>query len=154
VSVTGTGGFDGAVALSCSGLPSGASCTFGPATVNAGATSTLTIATTGTTSSKRPQRGPVFALWLPLFGLVFAGAKIRRGKKVVLLLTLAVLSLVLLQACGGDGSSTGGNTIGGSAGGANNGGNSGATSPGEYQVMVTGTSGSLQRTTLITLTVQ
>jgi ABC-type oligopeptide transport system substrate-binding subunit len=85
---------------------------------------------------------------------VFAGAKIRRGKKVVLLLTLAVLSLVLLQACGGDGSSTGGNTIGGSAGGANNGGNSGATSPGEYQVMVTGTSGSLQRTTLITLTVQ
>ena len=154
VSVTGTGGFDGAVALSCSGLPTGASCTFNPATVNAGSSSTLTITTTGSTASLRPLDGPTFALWLPLAGVVIAGVGVRRRKMVLVLLTLTVLSMVLLQACGGDGPSTGGNNLGGNAGGGNNGGNSGATPVGDYQVIVTGTSGSLQRTTPITLTVQ
>jgi hypothetical protein len=154
VSVTGTGGFDGAVALSCSGLPTGASCTFNPATVNAGSSSTLTITTTGSTASLRPLDGPTFALWLPLAGVVIAGVGVRRRKMVLVLLTLTMLSMVLLQACGGDGPSTGGNNLGGNAGGGNNGGNSGATPVGDYQVIVTGTSGSLQRTTPITLTVQ
>ena len=40
-------GFNGAVALSCTGLPSGASCAFNPPTIaNSSGTSTLTIATT------------------------------------------------------------------------------------------------------------
>ncbi|HXZ40390.1 MAG TPA: VCBS repeat-containing protein [Terriglobales bacterium] len=44
VTVTPLNGFDSAVTLSCSGLPSGAGCTFNPATVPKGsATSTLTI---------------------------------------------------------------------------------------------------------------
>jgi subtilase family serine protease len=48
IRVSQTNGFTGTVTLSCSGLPTGATCTFNPATVTAG-TSTLTIATTAST---------------------------------------------------------------------------------------------------------
>jgi subtilase family serine protease len=49
VRVTPTNGFSGTVVLSCSGgLPTGATCSFSPASVTSG-TSTLTIATTGAT---------------------------------------------------------------------------------------------------------
>jgi hypothetical protein len=49
VNVTPTGGFSGDVALSVSGLPTGASGSFNPATVNGGGPSTLTVATSGVT---------------------------------------------------------------------------------------------------------
>jgi hypothetical protein len=161
VSVTGTGGFNEPVALSCSGLPAGASCTFNPATVNTGATSTLTIATTGTTASLRQSPGLTLAVWLPVVGMIFAGARLPNRKKLLLLLAVAILTLLVLQACGGDGpQNSTGNRGGSTGGGNNNGGNGGSgggsnfTPTGQYQVTVTGTSGSLQRTTAITLTVQ
>jgi hypothetical protein len=49
VNVTPTGGFSGNVALSVSGLPTGASGSFSPATVSGGGSSTLTVATSGVT---------------------------------------------------------------------------------------------------------
>jgi phospholipase C len=50
VTVTAMAGFSGAVALACSGLPSGASCAFVPASVAGSGTSQLTISTSGTTT--------------------------------------------------------------------------------------------------------
>jgi hypothetical protein len=50
VTVTAIGGFNGAVALSCNGLPSGATCGFAPASLaNGFGTSTLTISTAAST---------------------------------------------------------------------------------------------------------
>jgi hypothetical protein len=50
ITLTPVGGFGGAVALTCSGLPAGASCGFAPASVaNASGTSALTITTTAAT---------------------------------------------------------------------------------------------------------
>jgi len=50
MTLTPLGGFSGAVALTCSGLPAGASCGFAPASVvNASGTSALTITTTAAT---------------------------------------------------------------------------------------------------------
>ena len=50
ISVTGSGGFTGTVALSASGLPAGASASFSPASVASGGTSTLTL-NTGTAAA-------------------------------------------------------------------------------------------------------
>jgi hypothetical protein len=49
VSTTAVGGFAGTVSLSVSGLPTGATPTFNPASVSAGSSSTLTVATTSST---------------------------------------------------------------------------------------------------------
>jgi hypothetical protein len=49
VSVGAVGGFSGAVNLAVSGLPSGATASFNPASVAAGKTSTLTVSTAGST---------------------------------------------------------------------------------------------------------
>jgi hypothetical protein len=51
ITLTPFGGFRGAIALSCTGLPAGANCSFAPSTVaNGSGTSTLTITTTAATS--------------------------------------------------------------------------------------------------------
>jgi phospholipase C len=50
VTVTAMAGFSGTVALACSGLPSGASCAFVPASVAGSGTSQLTISTSKTTT--------------------------------------------------------------------------------------------------------
>ncbi len=54
------GGFRGAIALSCTGLPAGANCSFAPATLPSGSgTSTLTITTTATTPANMYSLGVV-----------------------------------------------------------------------------------------------
>jgi regulation of enolase protein 1 (concanavalin A-like superfamily) len=47
--VTGQGNFNGAVSLTASGLPAGATASFSPATITGGGTSTLTVQTSGST---------------------------------------------------------------------------------------------------------
>jgi len=47
VTITAVGGFNGAVTLACSGLPSTASCAFNPASVAGSGTSQLTVSTSG-----------------------------------------------------------------------------------------------------------
>jgi hypothetical protein len=49
VSVGGTGGFGGTVSLSASGLPSGASASFSPASITGSGSSTVTVTTAGST---------------------------------------------------------------------------------------------------------
>src|SRR6202035_1647711 len=49
VSSTAVSGFNGTVTLACSGLPSGAQCSFNPATVEGSGTSLLTVSTSTST---------------------------------------------------------------------------------------------------------
>ena len=49
ISVTAANGFSGSVALSATGCPTGATCSFSPSSVNPGSSSTLTVATTSST---------------------------------------------------------------------------------------------------------
>ena len=104
VSVTPQGGFASAVSFACSGLPSGASCSFLPATVTpsgtAASTTTLTV-TTAAASAAIPRNSFPF---LPGSALAVAfcclGWKKRRRLQSLLLLAVGGAGLSLLGACG------------------------------------------------------
>jgi hypothetical protein len=147
------GSFARAVKLACSGLPAEASCTFTPATVTPGgstATSTLSITTTASTADalpiRRSRHASVYAIWIQLqgvgfLGMVLAGRK-RSSKKMraLALLVLLIAGLILMTGCAGG---TGIAPV-----------NQGGTASGSYTITVTGTSGSLQHSIPVTLTVQ
>jgi uncharacterized protein (TIGR03118 family) len=151
VSVAPTNSFAGPVSLMCSGLPTGATCSFSPAqlTVSASApsTTTLTIQTSsGTTTSgyvkagldRLTQGNPGaigFALLLP-FGTLLALRRSRRFASLRILGVLAVLlaSSALVVGCGG--SSTP------------------ATPAGTSNLTVTATSGSIVQSFNVAMTVQ
>jgi uncharacterized repeat protein (TIGR03803 family) len=151
ITVTPSGGFAGTVsfgASSCSGLPSGASCSFNPSNVTVSGTTKLTIATTAASSSisPRPARGhPAIFLGL-LVPCVFLGRGRKRNRFLVLALVAAVLLGLCLMALSGCGGSGGGNGGGGGGGG--------STPSGTYTIIVTGTSSGLSSSTNITLVVQ
>jgi hypothetical protein len=142
LTVTPQNGFKSAVSFTCSGLPAGAACKFSPITVtptSGAATTTLTIssaAQSAALSSGSTNRAPeiAVALLIGLYGL-------RRRRK---LLAPAVflglgLGLNLLTACGG----SGGNSSAGTGG----------STPTVSAVTVTATSGALQQSVKLTLTV-
>ena len=132
------------VTFSCSGLPANAGCSFNPATAQASATVTMTIATE--TTSARGQTVP--AVWamltLPAFGLFLlpaAGSK----KRWWLIAVAAVVLLLLLAGCGGNASpapptSSKSTTL--------------LAPQGTYNVVVTGQGGGFQGQTTISLTIQ
>ena len=101
------GGFNETLSYACSGLPSGAKCTFAAASAT---TETLTISTTAATSKLerdplRRNRQLFYALALPgLLGIVMAGG--RRTKYWWMTLALALCLILLLPACGGGESSS------------------------------------------------
>ena len=132
VTVTSTG-FAGSVPLSCSVTPTTGAPTCSvtsPVTVTNGGTGTSTL--TITTTKAAIVRASGSALWLPLPGLVLAGAgllAVPRPKKRmlrILLGTLAFTGLLLMMGCGS-----------GSYGGGGGGGG-GGTPPGTYTVTVQG----------------
>jgi hypothetical protein len=176
ISVTPGSGFTGSVSLSCSGLPTGATCNFSPAslTVNGSAVSSaLTITTTARTamnssaaSFKRLAPG---GLLLAGFGLPIAW---RRRRDIARLAyngfpVLLLVGVIALPGCGGgsgsnapvvssSGSSTSSSSSGGSSsssGSSGSGGGLTGTPAGAYAVTVTATSGSVTQTTTYTLTV-
>jgi hypothetical protein len=142
LSVTPQGGFASAVSFSCSGLPSGATCSFSPATVTPSggvASTTLTVSTSSAVSAVSRWPGALF----PTATLAIAVCCLswRKHRRVQLTLTLALgvfglglLGLGLLAGCGGGGSMTSQST--------------------PSTVTVTGTAGSLQHNTTFSLTVQ
>lgn len=158
--LSGLGGFNQTVALSCGGAPSNAACSISPDSVTLkGSTLSavnVTVATAGSAARLNPNlpsgRDSGLALWLSLAGmpgllLVVSygrGSRRRRSRTFRLLGLLCLLStLIIMPACGG---------------GPNNNGNGGGTLPGTYSLTVTGsfTSGStnLSHTLKLTLVVQ
>ena len=153
ITVAPTGGFTGAVALTCAVTGSGSpapSCAFSLNSVaNASGTSTLTVKTTAAHSISGalmpPARGHG-AGWLAassgaLFaGILMLGAPRRRRRMAGLGLMLLVVFAAGVGCGGGD--SSGGST------------QTGGTPAGTYTVTITATSGSIVQTTALTVTVQ
>lgn len=149
-------GFTGSVALACSGLPSGAACSFSQSPVSlSGSTNaqiTLTISANSTytppmgysAKGAAPPRhstlGIAAASLTPLAGIFLFG--VARRRRLLTMLPIALLGLVVAAGFAG--------CSGGSAGGSR----SIPTPTGTSQVTVTATSGAVSQSTMITLTVQ
>jgi hypothetical protein len=155
ITSTAMNGFNGQVSLSCSVSPTPAfapTCALNPTSVthasNGSATSKLTVRTTASAASLGPMFDhgwrPLYALWLPIFGLAVLGVGVgayqpRKKMRGGLLVILVRVGLGLQAACGG-----GSKYHGGSPG----------TPSGQYTVTVNATSGSIAHSTSVTITVQ
>lgn len=145
------GSFADAVSLSCSGLPAQATCSFSPSSVTPGSTkaaTTLTISTTNSIADSAPtipaRQRPMNGLWMQVQGLGLVGMVLAKGKKrsrkgaILILLVLLVLGMIFMTGCAG-GTGIASQT---------------PNSPRSYTVTVVGTSGSLQHSVQVTMTVQ
>jgi hypothetical protein len=153
VSVSTSSGFTGTISLSCSGLPTGATCLFAPSTITAPGTlstasSNITVTTTAASAAAmlslpgRPHRADALALAsFMFFSVVLIGASGRRYKSRFLFAMLALI--ILIPACGG-GSGSGNHGPPPIAG----------TPAGTYGVTVTAASGSTTSVTGFTLVVE
>jgi hypothetical protein len=152
ITLTPSGGFTGAVSLSCAIAPQAlsdpATCSI-PASVaisgSTAQTTTLTVNTSAATSALNPARK---LLWptaggaaLACFLLVGVSAPRRRWRRILELLALLLIVTGGVCACGGNG------------GGGGPKGNPGTTA-GTYTITVTGSSGAVTETGTISLTVQ
>jgi hypothetical protein len=183
ISVTGTNGFSSAVSLACSGLPSGASCSFNPPSVtpsSSPATSTLTISTvsgttpntynvavTGTSASVSHNTGvslivqgvptPDFAISATSPVTVSAGATVT--SVISITAQNGFTGTVNFSAASCTGLPSGAtcafnpSSVTGSGSSTLTIATSASTPTGTYSVTVTGTSGSLTHATTVTLTV-
>jgi uncharacterized protein (TIGR03118 family) len=156
VSLTGADGFNGAVSLACSGLPTGASCSFTPATVNLSGTNatsvTVAIATAAATtptptnpySASLGGNGMILAGMLPLGLLGLIGFRKRlMNTRGALLLLACVVTIGGLAGCGGMKSTMGAVTPPGTP----------TPTPTTSQVTINATSGSLTHSVVVALTV-
>ena len=150
VTLTPSGGLTGSVALSCTGLPTGATCAFSPSSVTLGASagsSTLTVTTAGQTAALNGIP------WAP-GGIVLAGLLIpfARSRRVnAQMRVLAWAALLAIGTCGLHG--CGGSDNSGSSSGGGSGGGSGGTPAGTYTIVITATAGTTSHTVNYTLTV-
>jgi len=146
--------------LACADLPANSSCSFSPATVQAGGPQNIQLKVTTTGASARLARPGKVSAWalafaLPGFGVMFifgGGGKDRRRRRLVLACLLLALILPLLSCSGASGSSS-------SSPPPSNPGSPptpGTTTPsGTYTVVVHATSSAgAQSSTAVTLTVQ
>jgi hypothetical protein len=150
--------FIGTIALSCSweGTPAGTSCQLSPATLTLSsdgksAASTLIASTAARTVSSKthPRNTPsgfIYAIWLAPIGLAGFTVSRQRQSRFLRLCFVALLAggLLFNTACGGGGSNTT-NTSGG-------------TPAGTYNITVTASTssstGTIQHTSVVTVTVQ
>jgi hypothetical protein len=161
--VTPLGGFNGNVALSCSGLPAFATCSFSSQNLseaNGAVTTTLTIATGSATASLHSHDDDLFALAnlrilgsrvlagartslgltspaIGLIGLVVLGRRPRRKLMVGLLICIALLAMAQVGCNSAAGKQSG----------------PGLTPAGQYTVTVNGTTTTFQRSATVSVTV-
>ena len=140
LTVTPQNSFNSAVTFSCSGLPSGVTCLFSPSSVTpsgvAPSTTQLTFSASTSAALRQCQHS-----YLPLTALGFficvAGSRWRRDLSSVLSIAAVVVGLGFVSGCG----------VG------NGGGAPGGKPPVLATVTVIATSGSIQQTSSISLTV-
>jgi hypothetical protein len=104
-----SGAFNNAIALTCSGLPKGLTCSFSPASVTPGSVAvdsvlTVAAATSFTAEDHRDRNHTLFATWLfsfGLFGLTLVG-KVQR-KRILAVLGACIVAAIVVGAtsCGG-----------------------------------------------------
>ena len=141
VSASAVGGFNSQISLSCS-APAGLSCTFSPSTISPGSSAssaTLTISATSAPPSNGYKSTTLAALLpgLGIFGTLLVGRKRKplKRKRTLWVTGLGLLLLVSLFALGCGGSSS----------------NKPAIS--QINMTVTGTSGSLQHSSVVAVTI-
>lgn len=105
VTVTPLNGFNSAVTFACTGLPSGATCSFSPTPVTpsggAASTTQLTITTTSTTAALRNNLSPLFpGSALACVLCCFLGYRKRRSLQMMLLIAVGLVGLGLVSGCG------------------------------------------------------
>jgi hypothetical protein len=132
LTVNAQNGFNSSVTFACSGLPSGTSCAFNPATVTpflGAVTTTLTI--TAGTLSGTVQHTP--GTWMPESFAMLSFCIVvwrRRGIQYLLMPAMTIAMLTLISGCG-----------------------SGKRAPVTSTVTVTATAGSIEKTATVLLTV-
>jgi hypothetical protein len=158
VQVSSLSGFLGPVSLSCSGAPSHATCSVSSSSVFLFDTAIATFSLSVTTKAPSAPslilgRGPAvppqnrwpLGLWPALLGVVFVAAPTRsrreRARSCAMALAAVLTCVVFLAGCGGGGPAPPPPPSGG-------------TPPGTYTLTVTATSGSLTRSTTVTLIVK
>jgi hypothetical protein len=163
ISLAGTGGFTGTVALTCSVAPAGPGCSVSPSSVTvsgrAPITATLSVTTTARSKllpigvSREPDSSrrilSIFSELLAAAGVIglFVGTRMRPRRFSWSFATACgaiLLAASLITGCGG-----GSNSSTGSGGSTATG-----TSAGNYTVTVTAQSGSVSHNTQLTLTVK
>ncbi len=142
------GAFAAPINLSCAPGATDVTCSFTAASVTPGATAataTLTV-TAASTVARTPRRSmpAYFALWLgtlPVFGVVLLAASRRKKRQMLLLLMLLLVLVASHIGCGG--------------GGTTQTQSSSSSTPGSKAVTitVTGTSGTLQHSSAVTVTI-
>ncbi|MBI3476195.1 MAG: choice-of-anchor D domain-containing protein [Acidobacteria bacterium] len=153
--VTPSGGFTGAITMSCSGMPSHAACSFSPAVLQANGsntplTSSITVSTgLSNVAAMQPPAGSTFlasmagVLSTGLVGFVFAPIALRRRIAQSKRARLTQALLIVLILCGG---LFGCGTLGGKTG---------VTTPaGTYTVTVSAVSGNVSHSKTFSLKVQ
>lgn len=140
LTVTSQNGFNSTVSFACSGLPARVTCAFSPTTVTppsgGQAITQLTIAESSS-ASIAPPSGRTFLPYAALamaFGFIGIGWRRRRFNRLQLFLIAALPLIAAISACGGGSSPR-------------------PSTPENATVKVTATSGSLQQTATIALTV-
>lgn len=141
-----SGAFNNAIDLTCAGLPQTLSCSFSPASVTPGAgaaNSVLTISAASVSAQdhRELRRNPLFATWLFSFGLVgvtLAG-KVQRKRLFALLGACSLVAMILISTSCGTKPSAPAAVSAGSAS--------------SYAVTINGSSGAVQLSTTITVTV-
>jgi hypothetical protein len=141
LTVTPQNGFDSTVSFACTGLQPSVSCTFSPATVTpsgAGAVTTqLTLSVSTETGSLRWNSRPLFPAAPLALAVGFLWLGKRRRAWMVLLLAMTFAGVGMLTACGGASPSQ----------------PSAPNAPTTSTVTVNATSGSIQHSATVTLTV-
>ncbi len=104
LTITSMNNFTGSLALTCSGLPSGYTCSANPnpVTIAEGGTATTTITVTPpATSAMVHHDSPLAPLAAVAFALGFLGFRKRTRLQLLIVLALGLTALGALSACGG-----------------------------------------------------